>query len=77
MEKNIYQKAKEYGLIEGYVPENCPIATLNIVKALAAESEKDEYMNPLTSILKDVISLIEVANDTVETIVKAYEQDHK
>ena len=69
MEKNVFQKAKEYGLIDGYIPVNNP-------SFMADSASKEEDLQQVASIFRDAAAIIELHTQHMEMIVNAYEEDN-
>ena len=73
MEKNVFQKAKEYGLIDGYIPANSPLFMVDYFKHMADSASKEEDLQQVASIFRDAAAIIELHTQHMELIVGAYE----
>lgn len=76
MEKNVFQKAKEYGLIDGYIPVNSPSFMVDYFKHMADSASKEEGLQQVASIFRDAAAIIELHTQHMEMIVNAYEEDN-
>lgn len=76
MEKNIFQKAKEYGLIEGYIPENSPVFMIEYFRQMSVSASKEEDLQMVASIFRDAAAIIELHTQHMRMIIEAYEQDY-
>ena len=73
MEKNVYQKAAEYGLINGYIPANNPIELIDFYKTMAEKAKLEPETKKLVSLFQDAAAIIEIDVQTMEEVVKEYE----
>ncbi|MBR5476678.1 MAG: hypothetical protein IKV17_07670 [Bacteroidaceae bacterium] len=76
MEKNVFQKAKEYGLIDGYIPVNSPSFMVDYFRHMADSASKEEDLQQVASIFRDAAAIIELHTQHMEMIVNAYEGDN-
>ena len=76
MGKNIYQKAKEHGLIEGYIPMNDPVKLIDFYKKMAETAASDPRGGKLVSVFQDAAAIIELHAQQMEMIVNAYEEEN-
>lgn len=76
MEKNVFQKAKEYGLIDGYIPANSPSFMVDYFRHMADSASKEEDLQQVASIFRDAAAIIELHTRHMEMIVNAYEGDN-
>ena len=77
MEKNIYQKAKEYGLITGYIPKTPPTLLVQLLKGLADAADKDDSMKGTATVFRDAAAIVEMDIQTMEAVVNSYEQGNR
>ena len=77
MEKNVFQKAKEYGLIDGYVPSISPLLIIKTLDYLASEADKDEDMKETSALFRDASAIVEICYSTFNEVIKDYESRQK
>ena len=73
MEKNVYQKAKECGLIDGYIPVNAPNELIDFYNSMAEGAAKSPETTKLIPLFRDAAAIIELHAQQMEMIVNAYE----